>query len=232
MRLLIRITMAASLIMADAAQAASLTEAQGERQAANERATSYEARAARLKNTLDRDEKTWKRLSASICTGCGSPPPPLEIDRAGPLSLPTHREADTRTPDTEKTASTSATQPASIKSAALQEHRKGRTRVVRSTRSSVRVTARVRRYARYAHLRMIRHQRHLALLQMRKQRQAHALLASRARHHAHHVKLAAWSLKSPFRPLFPAWVAMWTRLTAGFQRHLRQDQQARSWRRQ
>lgn len=229
MRLLIRITMAASLIMADAAQAASLTEAQGERQAANEQAASYQAR---FKNILDRDEKKWKRLSASICTGCGSPPPPLEITKTNPLYLPTRREADTGTPDTEKAASTSATQPASIKSAALQEHRKGRTRVVRSARSSVRLAARAQRYAQYARLRMIRHQRHWALLRMRKQRQAHALLASRARHHTHHVKLATWSLKPPFRPLFPAWVAMWTRLTAGFQRHLRQDQQARSWRRQ
>jgi hypothetical protein len=229
MRLLIRIIMAASLIMAAAAQAASLTQAQGERQSANELATNYEAR---LKNALDRGERRWKRLSASICTGCGSPPPSLEIAKAKPLSLPPPREADTGTPDAQKTASTSATQPVSIQRTTLQEHREGRTRVVRSTRSSVRSAARAQRHARYAHLRMIRHQRHLALLQMRKQRQAHALLASRARHQTRHVKLAAWSLKSPFTPPFPAaWAAMWTRLTAGFQPHLRQDQQARSWRR-
>lgn len=229
MRLLIRIIMAASLIMADAAQAASLTEAQDERQAANDRAASYQAR---FKYILDRDEKTWRRLSASICTGCGSPPPPLAIDKNKSLYMPHRREAETRTPNTDKTASTSATQSASIQSTALHERRKGRTRVVRSTRSSVRVAARVRRHARYARLRMIRHQRHLALLQMRKQRQAHALLTSRARHHMHHVKLAAWSFKPPYRPLFPAWVVMWTRLTAGFERHLRHDQQAGRWRRQ
>jgi hypothetical protein len=224
MRLLIRIIMAASLIMADAAQAASLTEAQGERQAANERAASYQAR---FKNILDHDEKTWRRLSTSICTGCGSPPPPREIAKAKSLALPTYHEADTRTPNAEKTASTSATQSTSIQSTALQERRNGHTRVVRSTRNSVRSAARAQRYVRYARLRMIRHQRRLALLQMRKQRRAHALLASRARYHPHHVKLAAWS----FKPPFTAWVAMWMRLTAGIQHHPRQDQQVRSWRR-
>ncbi|MGH1570477.1 hypothetical protein ACRAWG_07100 [Methylobacterium sp. P31] len=186
MHLLFRIIMAGSLIMADAAQAASLTEAHGERQAANERAASYQAR---FKNMLDRDEKTWRRLSASICTGCGSPPPPLEIAKATPLYLRAQRAVEVGTPGPETTASASAAQPAATQSAARQEHREGRSRVVRSTRSSVRLTARARRHARYARLRLIRHERRLALLRAQKRR--HALLASRARHHAHRVELAA-----------------------------------------
>jgi hypothetical protein len=39
------------------------------------------------------------------------------------------------------------------------------------------------------------------------------------------------SQRRSFKPPFPAWFTMWTRLTAGFQRHLRQDRQAGSWRR-
>jgi hypothetical protein len=199
MRLLIRVIMAGSLIMADAAQAASLTEAQAERQAASQRATSYQAR---FKNMLDRDEKTWRRLSASICSGCGSPPPPLEIAKTTPLYLRTQRAVAAGTPSLETTTSTSAAQQPSTQSAALQEHREGRTRVARSTRSSVRLTARARRHARYAHLRMIRHQRRLALLQAQKRK--HALLASRARHHAHRVKLAALGFGAPQREAPPS----------------------------
>lgn len=184
MRLLIRVTMAASLITADAAQAASLTAAQGRREAENQ-VTSYDAR---LKGILDRDEKTWQRVSASICTGCGSPPPPLEIARATPLYVPAQRDAAAVTPSPETTASTSAARLASVRSAALKEYEGGHTRVVRSKLSYVRLTARARRYARYARLRMIRHQKRLALLQAQRK---HALLAARAQHHAHRVRLAS-----------------------------------------
>ena len=186
MRILIRTLMAASLIMADAAQAASLAMPQGGREAVKEQVTSYDAR---LKNILDRDEKSWKRVSASICAGCGSPPPPLEIARATPLYVRTQREAAVATPGPSTTTAPTApaTRPASVQSAALREYEGERTRVVRSKPNHVRLTARARRYARYAHLRMLRHQRRLALLQAQKR---HALLASQARHHAHRVRLA------------------------------------------
>lgn len=186
MRIFVRTLMAASLIMADAAQAASLATPQGRREAEKEQVTSYDAR---LKNILDRDERTWKRVSASICAGCGSPPPPLEIARATPLYVRAQRNAAAATPSPATTASAAATRPASVQSAALREYEGERTRVVRSKPNHVRLTAKARRYARYARLRMIRHQQRLALL--RAQRRRHALLASRAQRHAHRVRIAS-----------------------------------------
>lgn len=184
MRIFIRTIMAASLIMADAAQAASLTVAQGGRQAENQ-VTPYEAR---LKNILDRDEKSWKRLSASICAGCGAPPPPLEIASATPSYVRARREAAAAAPSPTTTASTSVTRPASVQSAALREYEGTPSRTVRSKPNHIRLTAKARRYARYARLRMIRHQRRLALLQAQRR---HALHAARAQHTAHRVRLAA-----------------------------------------
>lgn len=186
MRVLVRTVMAASLIMADAAQAASLAAPHGGGEAGKQQLTPYEAR---MTNILDRDEKSWKRLSASICTGCGSPPPPLEIARATPSYVRAQREAAAATSSPATTTSPSAERPASVQSAALREYEGERTRAVRSKPNHVRLTARARRYARYAHLRMLRHQRRLALLQAQKRR--HALLASRAHRHAHRVRLAA-----------------------------------------
>jgi hypothetical protein len=192
MRVLVRTIMAASLIMADAAQAASLTATQGGRQAENQ-VTPYEAR---LKNILDRDEKSWKRLSASICAGCGAPPAPLEIAHATPLHVQAHREAAAAKPRPEMAASTSTNQPASVQSAALREYEGARTRAVRSKLNHARLTAQARRYARYARLRMIRHQRRLALLQAQRR---HALHTARAQHTAHRVKVAALGLGGPER---------------------------------
>ena len=195
MRIFVRTLMAASLIMADAAQAASLAAPQGGREAEKEQVTSYDAR---LKNILDRDEKSWKSVSASICAGCGSPPPPVEIARATPLYVRAQREAAAAIPSTERATSASATQAVSVQSAALQEHEQvRRTRVGRSKPSHVRLAARARRFARYAHLRMIRHQRRLALLQA--QRRRHVLLASQARHHAHRARLATLEFGTPER---------------------------------
>lgn len=184
MRLLIRVTMVASLITADAAQAASLTATQGGR-GAESQATNYEAR---FQNILDRDERNWKRLSASICTGCGSPPPPLEIARAAPLTGHAPRSTAAATLGTETTGTTSVSKPNPIRNVALQEHGEERARGVQARPHATRLTVRTRRYARYARLRILRHHRHLALLQARKRR--HALLALRARHHAHRVRLA------------------------------------------
>lgn len=190
MRLLIRVIMAASLITADAAQAASLTAAHGRREAENQ-VTNYEAR---LKNILDRDEKSWKRISASICAGCGSSPPPLEFARVTPAYVRAHSDAAAVTPSPEVTATASVTEPVSGRSAALKDHENGRPRLVRSdpnqARSKpnqVRLTVRARRHARYVRLRTIRHQRRLALLRAQHRQ---ALLSLRARHQAHRVRLA------------------------------------------
>lgn len=190
MRIFIRTLMAASLIMADAAQAASLAAPRVRGEARQEQATPYETR---MTNILDRDEKTWKRLSASICAGCGSPPPPLEIARATPMYVRAQREAAAAKPAPMTTASTSATRPASVQSAALREYEGAPGRAVRSKPSDVRLTAKARRYARYARyarLRMIRHQRRLALLQAQKRTHAR-LAASRTQHHAQRVRLAS-----------------------------------------
>jgi hypothetical protein len=187
MRVLVRTIMAASLIMADAAQAASLTATQGGQQAETQ-VTPYEAR---LKNILDRDEKSWKRLSASICAGCGAPPPPLEIANATPSYVRAQREAAAAPPPPATTASKHAARPASVQSAALREYEGARTRVVRSSSTHVRLTAKARRYARYARLRLIRHQRRLALLQAQRR---HALLAARAQQTAHRVRVAGLGL--------------------------------------
>ena len=169
--------------MADAAQAASLTATPSGRQAENQ-VTPYEAR---LRGILERDEKSWKRLSASICAGCGAAPPASETANTVPLYVRAQRETAAVKPAPVTTASTSGIRPASVQSAALREYEGAPTRVVRSKPNHVRSTARARRYARYARLRMIRHQRRLALLQAQRR---HARLAAQAQHTAHRVRVA------------------------------------------
>lgn len=176
--------MAASLIMADAAQAASLTATQGGREMEGQ-ATNYEAR---LKNILDRDERNWRRLSASICNGCGSPPPALEIAHATPLYLRAQREAAAAAPAPVTTVRTPTPRPASVQSAALREYEGGLARAVRSKASHARRTAQARRHARYARARIIRHQRRLAYLRAQKERQA--LIGVKAQQTAHRTRLA------------------------------------------
>jgi hypothetical protein len=187
-RIFIRTLMAVSLIMADAAHAASLATPEGERKAETKQVASYDPR---LKNILDRDERTWKRVSASICAGCGSPPPPLEIARATPLYMRAQRDTAIATPNPEATASTSAARPASVRRAALRAYEGKRTRVVRSKPMHMRVAARAQRYARYSRLRIIRYHRRLALLQAQRR---HALIASRAQHTAHLIRVAVLGL--------------------------------------
>lgn len=189
MRVLVRTIMAASLIMADAAQAASLTATQDggvlESQAAR-----YQAR---LKNILDRDEKSWKRLSASICAGCGSPPPPLAIAHATPLYVRTQREAIAALPSTEAATSNPAIKPVSIRNAAVL-HRKEPSHVERAKPNTARL-AKARRHVRFARLRLIRHQRRLALLQAEKRRQAAAALT--VRHQGSRIRLAGLGFGGP-----------------------------------
>jgi hypothetical protein len=182
MHLLVRTLMAASLIAADAAHAASLTATQARREAEKEQVTSYDAR---IKDILDRDERSWKRISASICVGCGSPPPPLEIVHATPSYPRAQRAVATSKPATVTTASTADIPPASAQSAALREYEGARIRVVHSKPNRVRSAAKARRYAR---LRMIRHQRRLALLRAQRR---HAVPAAQAQHTASRVRMAS-----------------------------------------
>lgn len=180
MRLLVRVTMAISLIVADAAQAASLAVPQGGR-ASEDQVTNYEARLQRI---LERDERNWRRLSASICSGCGSAPPPSDLASATPLYLRARREAVAADPETVKT--TSALRPVSARSATAQrEDERGR-----AARAKPRPArwAKARRHVRYARLRMIRHQRRLALLQAQRKRRAAAVLAMRPS--THRIRLA------------------------------------------
>jgi hypothetical protein len=179
MRLLVRVAMATTLIMADAAQAASLTATPG--RSAEDPVSRYEAR---LQGILDRDARNWKRLSASICSGCGAPPPPSDIASATPLYIRAQREAAAAISRSEAAARKPAAKAAPIRSAALPGLEE-RGRAARPRPSAVR-SAKARRHARYARLRMIRHQRHMALLQARR-RQAFAV---ETRHRAHRIRLA------------------------------------------
>jgi hypothetical protein len=182
MRLLVRVTMAISLIVADAAQAASLAAPQGGR-AAEDQVTNYEARLQRI---LERDERNWRRLSASICSGCGSAPPPSDLASATPLYLRARREAVAGATEPEAVKTTSALKPVSTRSATAQrEDERGR-----AARAKPRPArwAKARRHVRYARLRMIRHQRRLALLQAQRKRRAAAVLAMRPA--THRIRLA------------------------------------------
>ena len=73
MRLFIRIFLSAALVVADAAQATSIMAAEGGGKPAVGAPSSYQSHA---QSVVEKNESAWKRISASICTGCGSPPPP------------------------------------------------------------------------------------------------------------------------------------------------------------
>lgn len=158
MRLFIRLAMAIALIVGDAAQAASLVaiDSRGDEGGA----ASYTARA---KQILDRDEKSWKRISASICTGCGTAPPPLEIASAVPNYLKIRRAAAAE--QTDKTVEAMPQQAVpQTQSVALRSEQTARPQAARPNRSRTRLSARARKYARYARLRLIRRQMRLARL--------------------------------------------------------------------
>lgn len=184
MRRLVRAIMAVSLIAGDAAQAASLTETPSGARGATRPVVSDQAR---LRDLVERDAETWRRIAASICRGCGAPPPPLEITRSAPLPAPLPaREEVAAAPEARPARAT--LRPVSLRSAGLQPRDGARWRGPRADPAPVRLTARARRYARTAHLRALRHHRRLALLRV--QRRRHALLAAERRNAAHRLKLA------------------------------------------
>lgn len=182
MRRLVRAVMAISLIAGDAAHAASLTEAPG---GAGQHGPHAQAR---FQDLIDRDTATWKRLSASICRGCGDAPPPLEITRAAPLPVRDQREAVAAAPDPGANAGRPTTRSVSLRSAGLPARDGNRRGGLRAGSAPVRLTAQAHRYARSARLRTLRHQRRLALL--RAQRKRYALRAPEGRNQTHRLRLA------------------------------------------
>ncbi|MCJ2072097.1 hypothetical protein MKK75_25410 [Methylobacterium sp. J-030] len=185
MRCLVRAVMAISLIAGDAAQAASLTEgAHGPRGAGRQAM----AEQARFQDLIDRDTATWKRISASICRGCGAAPPPLVITRAAPWPVRGEPEAVAAAPDPGGNAARPATRPVSLRSAGLQTRGGERIGGLHAEGVSTRRTAQGRRYARSARLHTLRHRRRLALL--RAQRRRYARLAPGGRNPAHRLRLA------------------------------------------
>ena len=184
MRRLVRAIMAISLIAGDAAQAASLTEMPGDTRGGSRPVVSDQAR---LRDLVDRDAQTWRRISASICRGCGAPPPALDIVRSNPLPVRAPREAVAAASVPEAAPARPTLRPVSLHSADLPTHDATRGRSVRSDPTPVRLTARARRYARTARLRVLRHHRRLALL--RAQRRHDARLAAERR------EAAAYRLK-------------------------------------
>lgn len=182
MRRLVRAVMAISLIAGDAAHAASLTEAPGGAGQHGQRVQ------ARFQDLIDHDTATWKRLSASICRGCGDAPPPLEITRTAPLPVRDPRAAIAAAPDPGANAGRPAKRSVSLRSAGLQARAGDRRGGPRAGSTPVRLTAQARRYARSARLRTFRPQRRLALLGA--QRKRYARLAPEGGNQAHRPRLA------------------------------------------
>ena len=185
MHRLVRAIMAISLIAGDAAQAASLTEMPGGTPGGSRPAMSDQAR---LRDLVERDAQTWRRISASICRGCGAPPPALDIVRSHPLPVREPREAVAAAPVPKAEPARPTLRPVSLHSADLPTQAGARGRGVRSDPAPVRLTARARRYARTARLRVLRHHRRLALL--RAQRRHDAWLAAARRESAQRLKRA------------------------------------------
>jgi hypothetical protein len=154
MRAILRVALAAALILTDATQSFSALAASLDDNALG-------AYQARMKRTLDRDEATWKRLSNSICTGCGSAPKPLII---APPAFAAAASPGTETPAgkvREPAIAEAATQPRS-RSALQQRSRARYASARRQVRSHTRLTSRARRHARYALLRRVRDERRIA----------------------------------------------------------------------
>lgn len=189
MRLLIHVAMAATLIVADAAQAASLVTAGANGQT---RGGALQSSAERYKRITDRDVTNWRRISASICTGCGAPPPPLEIARAEPRYLQALRDAEAGTQQAEKAKSTQPPTAPRIQSAAFQREKTERTRAERQVRRYARVAGRTRKHARYARQRLVQAPKRLALLQAQKERRT--LRLSEIRRRAPAVRVAELQL--------------------------------------
>ena len=145
MRVILRVALSAALILTDATQSfAAMTATQDDNAA-----VAYERR---MKKVVDGSDATWKRLSSSICTGCGSAPSPLVID---PPSLTAAVPSSVTKPSV-ATANEPVTAQAAIPlPSRTSEQRRPRARyagVRRQTRSYTRLGWRGRRHARYAFL--------------------------------------------------------------------------------
>ena len=198
MRVIIRVAMAATLIVGDAAQAASLVAAGGRRPANGEQTS---AGLDPYKRIMEQDEKTWKRVSTSVCAGCGIPLKPLVIARATPLYKQASRNPDAAPAKGDATAEAAqTTQRPRIQTAALQRAGVKSRKAERLVRRYARLAAMKGKHARYARLRLIREHRRLALLQA--QRASRALRATQRQHRAAPVRLAA--LQVPIQQGGPA----------------------------
>ena len=154
MRAILRVALAAALMLTDATQSFSAMAASLEDNALG-------AYQARMKKTLDRDEATWKRLSSSICTGCGSAPKPLIIAPATITTMVPSGAEPSAAKAKEPEVAQAATPPRS-RSALQQRSRPRYASARRQVRSHTRLTSRARRHARYALLRRMREERRIA----------------------------------------------------------------------
>ncbi len=147
MQLVVRILLAAVLIVADAVQASSVIAAESRAKPMAGGPASYQDRE---KSMLEKSERTWKRLSASICTGCGAPPQPsqaaLLTSRYGVAPDPNSpKEAGLKKPE--------VAQPATRERSRVADERQIRSRHAsarRQVRSRARLAAHVRGRTRYA----------------------------------------------------------------------------------
>lgn len=168
MRLLIRVMLSAVLILADAVQAATVLAAETGGLPADSVAPRYQQR---MRGMLEKDASTWKRIVASICSGCGAPLPPSETARILPAYLANRNPEATTQPEpgsqsTIQSASaltqTAAPAKAKVRFASARRYVRARTRITRS----------VQRRARYALWRQHRHGMRIARLQPRNPRGA------------------------------------------------------------
>ena len=154
MRAILRIALSAALMLTDATQSFSAMAASPEDKALGEH-------QVRMEKTLDRDEATWKRLSSSICTGCGPAPKPLIIapPAFGPLVPSSAEPAAARAKEPEVAQAATPPRP---RSALQQRSRPRYASARRQVRSHTQLTSRARRHARYALLRRMREERRIA----------------------------------------------------------------------
>lgn len=146
MQLAIRIILSAALIVVDVAQASAAVATERQAQPIAGALSSSPSHAQRV---IQKTETAWKRLSASICTGCGAPP------QSSQAALLTSRDVLGTKPNTLKTAGTTTpvlTRVSArtwVKVADVQRARPHRASAQRHIRGHARLAS-IRRRPRYA----------------------------------------------------------------------------------
>jgi hypothetical protein len=119
----------------------------------------YEAKAqeiqARAQKKLDDDERNWKRLTNSVCVGCGTPSQPVKAAPVTPGDVLARHSAPSRDPVAQTPETTAAPPPVRVAAAPQKRVRyaKLRRQLLSQTRSVPSVRQRSRPTTRYARLR-------------------------------------------------------------------------------